>query len=187
MRRFKERLIETALPSLFLLFALNGGLLARDKTDVIFMKNGDKLTGEIKVLEKGRLKLSTDYMSSVFVEWKDIQRVVSRYLFEVEVQSGQKYFGAIKPSDDDEDKIEILGLGGSASLAHLDIVGITPLEDNFWDRLDGYVDVGLTFNRANRVKEFSLGTQVRQRTRKRELSLDYTSRFSGQQDVDSKK
>ncbi len=185
MRGFQKQ-TKITLFALSSLLILNAGLLARDKTDVVLMKNGDSITGEIKKLEKGRLKLSTDYMSSVYIEWKDIRKLTSQYLFEVEVQSGQKYFGAMRPPSGNEDQIEILGVGGPAALDHLDIVEITPLEDNFWDKLDGYVDVGLTFNRANRVKEFSLGTEIRQRTRKRELLVDYSSRFSGQQDVESK-
>ena len=37
-------------------------LLARDKTDVIVMNNGDHLTGEIKGLDSGVLYVSMDYI-----------------------------------------------------------------------------------------------------------------------------
>ena len=35
--------------------------MARDKTDVVIMRNGDRLTGEVKGLEYGILELSTDH------------------------------------------------------------------------------------------------------------------------------
>ena len=49
-----------------LLFVLAAALIpvapvqAAPKTDIIVFLNGDRLTGEIKGLEKGRLELSTD-------------------------------------------------------------------------------------------------------------------------------
>jgi hypothetical protein len=37
-------------------------VFARDKTDVLVMKNGDHLTGEIKELDGGALYVSMDYI-----------------------------------------------------------------------------------------------------------------------------
>ena len=39
------------------------------KTDVITLKNGDKITGELKELQTGLLELSTDNMSTIYIEW----------------------------------------------------------------------------------------------------------------------
>jgi hypothetical protein len=53
--------------------------LARDKTDVILVSNGDRLTGEIKQLEHGILRLGTNYMGEVQIEWDDIVRIESDF------------------------------------------------------------------------------------------------------------
>ena len=54
-------------------------LEAREKTDVVILKNGDRITGEIKKLDRGKLKLKTDDMSTVYIELDldraDLERV----------------------------------------------------------------------------------------------------------------
>ena len=50
-------------------------LWARDKTDVIILKNGDRVTGEIRKLERGKLRLSTDHMSDILIEWEGIKHI----------------------------------------------------------------------------------------------------------------
>ena len=47
-------------------------LEARDKTDVVRLKNGDRITGEIKELERGKLTVKTDSMGTLSIELKDV-------------------------------------------------------------------------------------------------------------------
>ncbi len=39
------------------------------KTDVVIFKNGDRLTGEVKSLERGRLRFNTDATGTNSIEW----------------------------------------------------------------------------------------------------------------------
>ena len=48
--------------------------LARDKTDVVILKNGDRVTGEIKSLDRGKMSLSTDHMGTIQIEWEEVRR-----------------------------------------------------------------------------------------------------------------
>ena len=41
------------------------------KTDVVVFKNGDRLTGEVKSLERGRLRFKTDATDTISIEWDD--------------------------------------------------------------------------------------------------------------------
>ena len=70
--------------------------LARDKTDLVVLVNGNQLNGEIKSLEHGLLALSTDSMGTVRIEWDDITITESRYYFELELFDGTRYYGSIK-------------------------------------------------------------------------------------------
>jgi hypothetical protein len=55
---------------------------AREKTDVIGMKNGDHRTGEIKGLDQDTLYVSLDYViSTMSVEWSKVARLESKQLF----------------------------------------------------------------------------------------------------------
>ena len=57
-------------------------LLAREKTDVIIMKNGDHLTGEIKGLSGGVLYFNLDYiLGTSSVQWSKVDHIESRLLF----------------------------------------------------------------------------------------------------------
>lgn len=46
---------------------------ARPKTDRAVFLNGDVLTGEIKSLDRGKLRYSTNAMGTVSIEWDDLE------------------------------------------------------------------------------------------------------------------
>ena len=60
------------------LCAVTGTAFAREKTDIIELRNGDRVTCEIKNLERGQIKVSTDSMGTVYIEWKDVVRITSK-------------------------------------------------------------------------------------------------------------
>jgi hypothetical protein len=47
----------------FFVFALVLTALAKDVDDVVVLRNGDRLTGEIKGLQRGELRIKSDYMA----------------------------------------------------------------------------------------------------------------------------
>ena len=167
-----------------LLQLMSTPLLARDKTDVIILKNGDHVTGEIKSLQRGKLSLSTDAMGTVAIEWEDIAQVTSQWLFEVETETGLRTFGSLAPAAEPE-TIEILGETSRNTLNQTSIVRLTQLEAGFWDRLEGYVDIGFSFARANRATEWTLGSEMKLRTEIRQYRTTLSSLFNNRQDVES--
>ena len=42
------------------------------KTDIIALKNGDRITGEVKELKFGKLEYSTDDVETIFIEWDKV-------------------------------------------------------------------------------------------------------------------
>ena len=54
------------------------------KTDTLWLRNGDRLVGEIKRLSRALLKYSTDDLGTVSVEWDKVDRLVSPASFEIE-------------------------------------------------------------------------------------------------------
>ncbi len=71
-------------------------LLARDSTDVIVMKNGDHLTGEIKGLDDGVLYISMQYiLGTSQVQWSKVDHIESKQLFLVKTEDGSVYTGAL--------------------------------------------------------------------------------------------
>ena len=71
-------------------------LHAGDKTDVLYMKNGDRLTCEIKDLDAGALHVSLDYVDgTISVQWSKVQRLDSKRLFIVKLEDGSVYSGTL--------------------------------------------------------------------------------------------
>ena len=48
---------------ILLSFVCSVAAIAKDKDDVVVLKNGDRMTGEIKGLQRGELRFKADYMA----------------------------------------------------------------------------------------------------------------------------
>jgi hypothetical protein len=82
--------IDTVILCSFLLFSLP--LFARENTDVIIMKNGDHLTGQIKGLDAGVLYVGLPYViQTLSVDWSQVVHLKSKQLFLVKTQDGSVY------------------------------------------------------------------------------------------------
>ena len=75
-------------------------LFARQKTDVIVMKNGDRLTCEIKALSGGVLSVKLDYVEdTIGVQWSRVARLESNQLFLVQTEGGTVYTGRLSTAE----------------------------------------------------------------------------------------
>ena len=70
-------------------------LAAREKTDIITFDNGDRLTAEIKSLEKGILHIKTGFMGTIDIEWQHVTGITSSIDFEVEDEDRSEFFGTL--------------------------------------------------------------------------------------------
>ena len=87
---------------------------AREKADVITVRNGDRITGEIKSLAYGRLTLETDSMGTVNIEWPDVVRVESPQKFLIEDTGGNLIYGHI----DRDPQAGYLSVAGTGPVVH---------------------------------------------------------------------
>src|SRR5262245_41220459 len=110
MLLFSTRTTLRALSSLFLLAFCAGSASAstRKKTDVVYMKNGDRITCEIKNLEYAQLTVKAAYSTSTFtLNWDDVERIESPQLFVVSTQAGVYYTGTIHADAKKDDNLEV--------------------------------------------------------------------------------
>jgi hypothetical protein len=145
--------------------------MARDKTDLVFLGNGDRITGEIKQLGRGMLMVSTDSMGTLNIEWKDVHKVESDYVFQFERSDGTRVTGKIVPSEKDRQITLQVGLG-RVTFAHERVVRIAPIEKTFWDQLDGSFSFGYSFTRASDVAQTNVGFRVSHRSEERVFSFN---------------
>src|SRR5271157_5338361 len=75
-------------------------LFARESTDIIVMKNGDHLTGEIKGLNNGVRYVSMEYiLGTSSLQWSKVARLESKQLFLVKTADGSVYMGTINTAN----------------------------------------------------------------------------------------
>lgn len=139
-----------ALPAAgLLLLALAGTALAQ-KSDVIVLFNGDRVTGEIKSYSTGRLTVDTDMAGDVSVKWNKIVSISSAKEFEIETPDGRYHYGTLAPSTP-PGKLDIVSQGKTETVAFLDVVRLSPIYQTFWRRINGSLDLGFNYTQANQL------------------------------------
>src|ERR1700733_6955113 len=92
-------------------------LFAQETNDVIVMKNGDRLTGEINGLSAGVLSVRVSYIDGrIAVQWSQIAHLESNRLYLVHTESGAVYTGKLSTSGETNDppiRIEVAGTPGN--------------------------------------------------------------------------
>jgi uncharacterized protein DUF481 len=157
---------------------------AADKTDIVMLNTGDRITCEIKQLDRGRLTVKTDPMDTIVIHWGDVVSLISTKYFEVEVASGIRYYGSLKA--DTPGIIVVVGaLAGTTSLHLLDVVRITPLGQRFWNRIDGAIDLGYSYTRASEQTQWTLNANASYRARRYLTQGNVSSQFTAIQGADS--
>lgn len=159
-------------------------LLAAPKTDVVVLINGDRMTGEIKEVERGVLTFSTDFMGTISIEWAKVAQLKSGQLLEVELMDGTKVYGRPNSLGDertlvleagDRSEVQIVPVDRTIRIAALD-------EGRLRDRVDGYVSVGWSAAAANDVSQYSLGAGATFRDPVRSWEISYSALRSESRD-----
>lgn len=158
---------------LCILFVLAISLPAlADRTDVVVLKNGDKVTGEVKGLLRGKLEFETDSMGTIRIEWADIQVVISDTGQSVELANGQRFFGPLSKAEN-TDMVSIETEQGLVGLGMMDVVAMYPVEASFWERLDLSARIGFSWDKASNIGKYSVGGDVSYRQPKHITSAGF--------------
>lgn len=169
---------------LVLLWLSSSGLLwARDKTDTVHFTNGDFIHCEIKSLKRGKLTVKSIGFGTINIEWDKIANIESEHVFRLELQSGVRYVGAVAPGAEDG-KIEVETASGTHNLDQARVVDIDPVNERFFEAIDGSVDIGYDFTQASTATSWSLGADTRYQKTKYEVSLDFNSVYKTQDGAD---
>jgi len=153
------------------------------RKDVVIMKNGDHLTGEVKKLESGVLYVDLEYVSgSIGVNWLQVEKVESSGGFQVQFKSGQRVAGTIGkvPEDAAPGKdFEVRGPTASVQEAAPNVINIESQKHSFWRQLTGSLDVGFSFTSGNSQTQANSDASVGYLSTKWSGNGSFTSSFSG--------
>jgi hypothetical protein len=140
-------------------------LFAREKTDILVMKNGDRMTCQIKGLDAGVLYVSFDYIDgTASVEWSKVARLESNQLFIVKTEDGSVYTGKLKTPESaagEPVKIEVFEPPEPAVLLdNPQVVSIIETSEKFWRRFNGEVSFGVIYSKGNKSTQYTFGSQT---------------------------
>jgi hypothetical protein len=182
IRLCRDRLLDglrLALPTLLALAVPAAAV----KTDVVTLRNGDRMTGEVESLERGRLLFKTDDMGTLEIEWDNVASVAAAAIFEVDDLEGARYYGSLLPPPRDG----ALSLSGPDGVRNLDLLAVSRiarLGSTFWNRLDGAIDFGTSYTSASELLKFDLAFDTRYDRPGYAVSTSLSATLSRQPDVD---
>ena len=156
---------------------------ARPKEDVVIMKNGDRLTCEVKNLESGVLYVSLDYVSgNVGLDWKQVEKVQSKGFYQITLRNGDHFEGGIERLPNAEsanNEVVITTAGRRFEVPASSVVQVETKKASFWRQLQGSVSSGISFTSGNGQTALNSSASVTYPATTWQAGMAYTSSFSG--------
>jgi len=142
-------------------------------TDRIHLRNGDVVTGNIKQLDRGKLRIKTLTMDTVFINWVDIESIDSPKYLRIEKADGSFTSGIIKKSDL-ANELVVMDRGNEVEVPILAVSTIQPIrvKESFWRRLEGDLSAGIDYKKASDILLINMSTNLRFKEEKYELSFN---------------
>ncbi len=158
-------------------------LFGREKNDVLVMKNGDRLTCEIKGLNDGVLYVSFDYiLGTSSVQWSKVAYLESKQLFIVKTTDGSVYTGTLSTAESEEKrpvKIEVVeSPEKKTELPRTEVVKMSQTSDSFWHRFTGDIDTGIQYSKGNETTQYTLGSDLAYLRERWQADASYDSTLS---------
>jgi Protein of unknown function, DUF481 len=147
---------------------------SRDKSDVVLLRNGDHVRGDIVSLEFGILTLKTDNMSDLSIEWPAVRSITSKFGFAIERHDGTKYHGVISTTADGAD-LEVQNEEGTRRIPMAEVERISRFSPRFWDRINGALSVGFSYSKSSSIQVGSVNFNANYRSTTEDGSLTFSS------------
>ena len=130
------------------------------KTDKVYLSNGDIITGEIKSMKLAILNFDMDGPGIINIKWEKVTAIKSDRIFEILLRNGE--VSVSKPDS----------VFFSLHKLHLDdIIEMVPIKDKFLRRLSGNVDLGFNYTKSSKLLQLNFGSTITYRIPKMEVNL----------------
>jgi len=152
-------------------------------TDEVVLWDGNTINGEIKGLQQGKLELKINKAGTIFAEWDRVHFLTSNKQLEVEDRDGEFFYGTLGTATDARELV-VVGTEKSTVLEMDRVVGIQPIRERFWDRVDGTLKLGLDYVSAQSRFKYSFEVDAKYRQEKYSASVKLGSFLTRQDDTD---
>lgn len=177
-------LVRTGLVALCMSVAMSIAAPAwcQPKTDVVTLRNGDHVTGDIKSLSRGRLSLETDDAGTIAIEWDKVLRVQSTRLFEIETSDGRRLLGSLSSPQDGQ---IVVGVAANPlTLVMDDVTRLTPIGASFWSKIEGQVNAGFSYTHSSGIAQITFSQNAVYRRPAFQFRVDSSATVTKQENVD---
>ena len=164
--------IRVALITSFMAGLAFTGVASADKSDIILFKNGDRLTGELKTLDRGKISFDTSATGVIKIEWDDIEQLYSSTTFEVALENGSRLYGSLAETTR-HNEIRLQTDTTALDLPIDTVVRMTPIKATVLDRMEMSVDVGYSLAKASKLEQSNLSYDFAYREEKRLITLSF--------------
>ncbi len=154
---------------------------ALGQTDVILLGNGDRLTGEVKGLRRGKLSFKTQATDTIGIKWDEIAYISSAQRLEIELQDGKRFLGSLIAAQQ-EMVLRIATEDRAVDIPMPEVVEITPIETTFWEQIDGEISVGYSFAKATDISQSSIALGAEHRREQRIIQLNLNTVVTSSED-----
>jgi len=165
-------------------FCLANASPAKSKDDVVIMKNGDRMTGEIKQLDHGLLYFKSSYMnSSVELDWNEVATLQTKDPFIVTLTNGQRVIGLLARSPGKPGGQEEIVIGsdpGAMVVRPTQVIEISQKRSSFLKQLNGDADFGLSYSSGTNPTTLTMSADVNYERDKNAIGVSTSSQFTGQ-------
>ena len=127
---------------------------AQGRTDVVTLANGDRITGEIVRVERGRLEFKTDDAGTLYLEWDKLISLIANRFVEVLTTDGRRFLGTLVGTT--TRAIAVSDQAGLTTLQMPDVTLITPIGRSFWAKIDGSIDAGFTYTQSSGIAQLNV-------------------------------
>jgi hypothetical protein len=153
---------------------------AQAKTDIITLRNGDRITGEVESVSRGRLQLKTDDAGTIDIEWDKVAEVQAGRIFEVETSAGRRLLGSLSGTT-----VRTLIVSTQTEVVQLlmdDVTSIRPIGQNFWSKLEGSIDAGFSYTHSSGIAQATLNSSALFRKPSSEFRMDGSATLTENRD-----
>ena len=143
-------------------------------TDKVYLKNGDRITGSIKELDRGKLRIKTETMDTIYLNWVEVESIDSSSYLRVTSADGAILTGRMQESEIEE-SIGLFAGGRTTEIPTLEIVSLKPIRVNesFWHRIEGDASLGIDYKKASDILLVNVGSNLRLREEKYEIGFGF--------------
>lgn len=143
-------------------------------TDKVYLKNGDRITGNIKELDRGKLRVKTQTMDTIYLNWIEVESIDSSSFLRVTHADGSIQTGRVQASEIDKN-VRLLSGGQAIEIPTLEIVSMKPIRVNesFWHRIEGDASIGIDYKKASEILLVNVASNLRLREEKYELGFAF--------------